>query len=220
MKRAFLFLAIAFFSLATVSSAENPRSPAELTLTPQPKEVQLHDGSFRVRAATRILVPIRHQAEDRIAAETLAEDIQDQSGLQIKIIGSKEKGKQQHSTIELARLQDRSVGKFLRSKGLTADSIGDEGYVLFSDRFRLVVAANTGQGLFYGVQTLRQLLREDDGKLVCPSVSIRDWPSMEWRGVQDHVSRGPTKRVFDFASQPLVAQKEAALASIVKFFNH
>jgi hypothetical protein len=100
----------------------------------------------------------------------------------------------------------------------------------------LIVAANTGQGLFYGVQTLRQLLRKDDGKLVCPAVAIRDWPSMEWRGVQDDLSRGPIptedfmkrqirtlaaykvnmfalymEHVFDFASQPLVAPKEAAL---------
>ena len=136
----------------------------------------------------------------------------------------------------LARLQDLSVRNFLASKGLKADSIGDQGYLLFSDKTHLIVAANTGQGLFYGVQTLRQLLRQDDGKLICPAVSIRDWPSMEWRGVQDDISRGPIptedymkrqirtlaaykvnvfalymEHVFDFASQPLLAPKEAAL---------
>jgi hexosaminidase len=208
----------------------------QLKLIPEPKEVQMHEGSFRVRSTTRILVELGHQEEDRIAAETLAEEISDQSGLKLSIISSKEKAKQVRSTIVLARLQDRSVKDFLASKGLKADTIGDQGYLLFSDKFHLIVAANTGQGLFYGVQTLRQLLREDDGKLICPAVGIRDWPSMEWRGVQDDISRGPIptedymkrqirtlaaykvnlfalymEHVFDFASQPLVAPKEAAL---------
>ena len=207
-----------------------------LKLIPQPKEIQLHEGNFRIRPTTKILVPFGHQSEDRIAAETLAEEIHDQSGLNIPITGSKEKGKQQASTIELARLQDASVRKFLESKGLKADSIGDQGYLLYADSRGLIVAANTGQGLFYGVQTLRQLLHMEDGKLVCPAVGIRDWPSLAWRGVQDDISRGPIpteefmkrqirilasykinlfalymEHVFDFASQPLIAPKEAAL---------
>jgi hexosaminidase len=235
MKKIVLFL---FALLLTIPSilAENPTSHSELKLIPQPKEVQPHQGSFRIRATTKILVEFGHQAEDRIAAETLAEEIHDQSGLNLRITGSKEKGKQPGSTIELARLQDLSVKKFLQLRGLRSDSIGDQGYLLYADRYRLIVAANAGQGLFYGVQTLRQLLHQEDGKLVCPAVSIRDWPSMEWRGVQDDISRGPIpteefmkrqirilaaykvnlfalymEHVFDFASQPLVAPKEAAL---------
>ncbi len=208
----------------------------QLNLIPEPKEVRLQQGGFRVRPTTRILVEFGHQEEDRIAAETLAEEIHDQSGLKLSITGSKEKARQVRSTIVLARLQDQSVRNFLAAKGLHADSIGDQGYLLYSDKTHLIVAANTGQGLFYGVQTLRQLLRQDDGKLICPAVSIRDWPSMEWRGVQDDISRGPIptedymkrqirtlaaykvnvfalymEHVFDFASQPLLAPKDAAL---------
>jgi hexosaminidase len=234
-KRAFFLLAVLLL-LVPVMSAETPGPENQLKLIPQPKEVQQHEGSFRVRPTTRILVEFGHQSEDSIAAETLAEEIHDQSGLKVSITGSKEKARQVRSTIALARLQDRSVREFLESKGLKADSIGDQGYLLFSDKSHLIVAANTGQGLFYGVQTLRQLLREDDGKLICPAVAIRDWPSMEWRGVQDDISRGPIptedfmkrqirtlaaykvnlfalymEHVFDFASQPLLAPKEAAL---------
>ncbi len=190
MKR--LVLVIALVVLATSwSSADGSPVQKQLKLIPQPKEVQIRDGSFRVRSATKILVEFGHQQEDRIAAETLAEEIHDQSGLNVGIIGSREKGKQHRSTIELARLQDKSVRRFLEAKGLKADAIGDQGYLLFSDKLRLIVAANTGQGLFYGVQTLRQLLHREGGVLVCPAVSIRDWPSMEWRGVQDDISRSP-----------------------------
>jgi hexosaminidase len=238
MKRGVPFLAVVLLLAIPLISAETPASSTELKLIPAPKEVQIHDGSFRVRTTTKILVEFGHQSEDRIAAETLAEEIHDQSGIQVSIIGSKEKGKQQPSTIELARLQDRTVRDFLAARGLKSDSIGDQGYLLFSDTAHLIVAANTGQGLFYGVQTLRQLLRHDGANLVCPAVSIRDWPSMAWRGVQDDISRGPIptedfmkrqirtlaaykinlfalymEHVFDFASQPLVAPKEAALTA-------
>jgi hexosaminidase len=241
MKKAvlvFLFIPVVLLSVSAAETpvAITPNAAKQLKLIPEPKEVQLHAGSFRVTAATRILVEFGHQAEDRIAAETLAEEIHDQSGLKLSISGEKNEAKPEPSTIVLARLEDAKVKRFLASKGLKADPIGDQGYLLFSDDTHLIVAANTGQGLFYGVQTLRQLLHGDGQKLICPAVSIRDWPSMEWRGVQDDISRGPIpteefmkrqirtlaaykvnlfalymEHVFDFASQPLVAPKEAAL---------
>ncbi len=239
MKKQRAFLPLVLLLLAPLMPAEN--SPEnQLKLIPAPKEVKVRQGVFQVKPTTRILVEFGHQAEDRIAAETLAEEIHDESGFKLNITGakanSKHESKEAGSNIVLARLQDRKVRNFLASKGLKADSIGDQGYLLFSDQSHLIVAANTGQGLFYGVQTLRQLLRPQGHSLICPAVSIRDWPSMEWRGVQDDISRGPIptedfmkrqirtlaaykinlfalymEHVFDFASQPLVAPKEAAL---------
>ncbi len=86
----------------------------------------------------------------------------------------------------LARLQDRRVRRFLARQGVDAPmkSVGEEGYLLFSDKSHLIVAANTGEGLFYGVQTLRQLLRPSGKDLICPAVRIRDWPSMDWRSLE------------------------------------
>lgn len=188
MKKYAFFL---FVALLPVALGQGLDPVGQLKLTSATKEVRLQQGPFRVRANTKILVAFGHLSEDRLAAETLAEEIQDHSGLKVSINGSTEKVRDVRRAIVLARLQDRSVRDFLASKGLKADSIGDEGYLLFSDKTHVIVAANTGQGLFYGVQTLRQLLREDDGKLICPPVSIRDLPSMELRGVQNDASRGP-----------------------------
>ena len=163
----------------------------QLKLVPAPKEVQLRDGGFQVRRRTKIFVQLGHQSEDRIAAETLAEEVADQSGLRLDILGMKAAGKAEGGAIVLARLQDARVRRFLARNGLRADDVvGQDGYLLFSDRSHLIVAANTGQGLFYGVQTLRQLLRSDAKGLMCPAVGIRDWPSLERRGVQNDLSRG------------------------------
>ncbi len=152
----------------------------QLQLMPAPKEVQLRDGGFHVGPRTKIFVLLGHQSEDRIAAETLAEEVADQSGLKLDILGMKAAGKAEDGAIVLARLQDSRVRKFLARNGLKADNVvGTDGYLLFSDNSHLIVAANTGQGLFYGVQTLRQLLRPAGKGLICPAVGIRDWPSLE-----------------------------------------
>ena len=173
-----------------------------LKLEPAPKEVQLRDGGFRVRSGTKIFVQLGHQSEDRIAAETLAEEIADQSGMQLDILGMNPAGKAEGGSIVLARLQDRRVRRFLARNGLKADeAVGDEGYLLFSDKSHLIVAARTGQGLFYGVQTLRQLLRAEGKDLICPAVTIRDWPNLEEHNRED-LSRDTPPPALQFMHRP------------------
>jgi hypothetical protein len=184
-KSAQLVLTIAAFVFVCLAATRALASDdSQLKLLPQPKEVNLHRGSFHVGSGTRILVQFGHQEEDRIAAETLAEEIADQSGLKLNIVGAKigwkAVAKDNGSSIILTRLQDRRVLRFLNSQGLKADaSVGDQGYLLFSDKSHLIVAANTGQGLFSGVQTLRQLLHAEGKQLTCPAVTIRDWPGLQ-----------------------------------------
>jgi len=173
-------------ALVAMDSTSHPA----LHLVPAPKEVQLHDGGFQVGPRTRIFVQLGHQSEDRIAAETLAEQVADQSGLQLDILGMKAAGKAESGAIVLARLQDRRVRQFLAKKGLHADEVvGEDGYLLLSDKSHLIVAARSGQGLFYGVQTLRQLLRPAGKGLMCPAVGIRDWPNLGHVGEQRDLSR-------------------------------
>jgi N-acetyl-beta-hexosaminidase len=151
--------------------------------------VQLREGGFQVGPQTKIFVQLGHQAEDRIAAETLADEVQSQSGLQLNILGMKAEGKAEDGAIVLARLDDDRVRHFLARNGLRTDSaVGSSGYLLFSDKDHLIVAANSGEGLFYGVQTLRQLLRPAGNGLICPAVGIRDWPSLQ-KSVHESLSK-------------------------------
>jgi hexosaminidase len=180
MKKSILRVLVAALLCAPALMAIDATPEAVLKLEPAPKEVQMRDGGFRVGPHTKIFVLLGHQSEDRIAAETLAEEVQDQAGLRLNIQGMKAAGKAGDGAIVLARLQDSRVRRFLARNGLSADqTIGQDGYLLFSDHSHLIVAANSGQGLFYGVQTLRQLLKPAGKGLICPAVGIRDWPSFE-----------------------------------------
>jgi hyaluronoglucosaminidase len=178
MNRRILQIVPCFLLCASVWAMDSDAKPL-LKLEPAPKEVQIRGGGFRVGRKTKIFVLRGHQMEDRIAAETLVEEVADQSGLKLNIGSMKPAGKAEGGAIVLARLQDSRVRHFLARNGLRADDlVGDDGYLLFSDKTHLIVAAKTGQGLFYGVQTLRQLLRPAGKGLLCPAVEIRDWPSM------------------------------------------
>ena len=174
---------------ASALSALDSDGRSALKLVPPPKEVQLRDGGFEVGPRTKIFVQLGHQSEDRIAAETLAEEVADQSGLKLDILGMKAAGKAEDGAIVLARLQDSRVRQFLARNGLKDDRVGENGYLLFSDKSHLIVAAKTGQGLFYGVQTLRQLLRPAGKGVICPAVGIRDWPSLEMRSTQGDLTQ-------------------------------
>jgi N-acetyl-beta-hexosaminidase len=172
-------------------------------LVPAPKEVQLRDGGYQLNRHTRILVQLGHQSEDRIAAETLAEEVADHSGLQLNIIGVKIGRRMNDGVIVLARLDDARVRRFLAAKGLNTNQLGDEGYLLFSDKTHLIVAANSGQGLFSGVQTLRQLLSPAGKGLLCPAVGIRDWPSFDGLGrTPSDMSRGTVPESLEKMRRP------------------
>lgn len=176
-KRAVLAAVCVLFCCGALRATDSGGRTVKLVPTPQ--EVHVRDGGYRVNRHTRILVQFGHQAEDRIAAETLAEQVADQSGLQLDIIGAKSGRKMDDGVIVLARLEDARVRQFLAAKGLRGDELGDQGYLLFSDESHLIVAANSGQGLFSGVQTLRQLLSPAGKHVFCPAIAIRDWPSLQ-----------------------------------------
>ena len=188
MKRIIAIAGLVLTGVASLGALDSPSSRA-LNLEPQPKEVQMRAGGFQVGPRTKIFVQLGHQSEDRIAAETLAEEVQAQSGITLDILGMKAEAKAEGGAIVLARLQDDRVRAFLEKNGLRADqALGSEGYLLFSDKSHLIVAANSGEGLFYGVQTLRQLLRPAAKGLICPAVGIRDWPNLQRTDSQNSLS--------------------------------
>ncbi len=99
----------------------------------------------------------------------------------------------------------------LTREGADAE-LGAEGYSLTSGADGVTIVALQGAGLFYGVQTLRQLLPWfveyegiQDRPMAVPWVRISDTPRYEWRGVMLDVARHffeprDVKRVIDLAA--------------------
>lgn len=62
----------------------------------------------------------------------------------------------------------------------------EEGYHLSADRQKITITAATPHGIFNGIQTLLQLLRDD---AVIDACDITDWPAFPWRGYMVDVGR-------------------------------
>ncbi|PWG81466.1 family 20 glycosylhydrolase [Pararcticibacter amylolyticus] len=88
------------------------------------------------------------------------------------------------------RNQDPVFDKLCRRLGLLKQDTGKEGYELLIDNERIVLVANTAQGLFYGKQSLKQLLRSARNNRL-EGMHIIDTPALKYRGVMDDISRGP-----------------------------
>jgi hexosaminidase len=57
----------------------------------------------------------------------------------------------------------------------------DQAYRLKLNSSEISINANASAGLFYGIQTLLQLLRMENGKVFLPEGEIYDWPDLELR---------------------------------------
>lgn len=64
-----------------------------------------------------------------------------------------------------------------------------ESYSLTADEASVVVTGADAAGLFYGVQTLGQLLTRDDDAWIVPAVTVEDSPRFAYRGVMLDVAR-------------------------------
>jgi hexosaminidase len=95
--------------------------------------------------------------------------------------------------VRLLHAKDASAKELIAHVHLAFDpAMHDEGYVIVPDgQTGVAVIAETSAGLFYGAQTVKQLIRGSGKDTVLLVPTIRDWPAMAHRGLSDDWSRGP-----------------------------
>ena len=155
-------------------------SSASLPVIPLPSEMAESSGQFAISKTTPIAVD--GNAEDiRATAEVLSHLLASPLGAALRL--------------EMAT-QSPVKGAILLTKTNADAGLGEEGYELNVTPDAIVIRAGSSAGLFYGVQTLRQLLPADvevGGKtaqvLNVPCVAIKDSPRFRWRGLMLDVSR-------------------------------
>src|SRR5580700_5621175 len=165
----FLFCAAAVFG-----------ATSDLALIPVPQKVQRFDGAFTLLPKSHIYA----DSASRQTAEQLAEELRPATGYPLKV---KTKW---FSSLEVPG------AIFLTTKNPNTN-LGAEGYELTVATNSIVIRAPTQAGLFYGAQTLLQLLPPEifSSNVVttttwqAPCVQIEDWPRFPWRGLMLDVSR-------------------------------
>ncbi|KKL14129.1 hypothetical protein LCGC14_2518850, partial [marine sediment metagenome] len=66
----------------------------------------------------------------------------------------------------------------------------NQGYIIVCTESEILIDAHSHQGLFYGIQTLLQIINSSYDKLSIKKVRIIDFPALKIRGVSDDISRG------------------------------
>ena len=95
----------------------------------------------------------------------------------------------------------------------------DEGYVIMPDGNRLVVIGATSAGVFYGAQTVKQLVSGDGSQARLYRATIRDWPAMRYRGFHDDISRGPVP-TLDFQKKQIRTLAAYKVNFFSPYFEH
>ena len=155
-------------------------SLASLPLIPLPSDVAESSGLFAISKTTPI------------AVENDAEDVRATAGVLSHLLAAPLGAAPRLETATAAPVK----GAILLTKANADAALGEEGYELKVTPDAIVIRAASSAGLFYGVQTLRQLLPPDieaGGKTVevlnVPCVAIKDSPRFRWRGLMLDVSR-------------------------------
>ena len=150
-------------AMATLVAAQN--------IVPKPQETKAGDDEpFELTARTRITIADETM---RPIAEYLASHLEPATGFHLPIV------------------MEKPAAGDIQLTNLYADAnLGDEGYAINCGKPGVAISAPKLAGLFYGVQTLRQLLppqiesrnKVADVKWTAPCVEIRDWPRFKYRG--------------------------------------
>ena len=171
--------------------AQQPPAASTIRLIPQPRQITVKPETFRLANHTRIVLADPRSVDDRFAANDFANDLQETARLATRISNSSAR-----HAILVGSLDLPSVQAALKRFGLSVPaSLDAEGYVLTVNANEVVIAGKTPAGTFYGLQTLKQLVRGEGPAAFIPAVEIIDWPALRWRGVSDDISRGPVPTV-------------------------
>lgn len=94
-----------------------------------------------------------------------------------------------------------------------------EGYAIIPDGKGLALTAASDSGIFYALQTIKQLVSGNGTSAVLHTATIRDWPAMRYRGLSDDLSRGPVP-TFEFHQKQIRTLAEFKLNIYSPYFEH
>ena len=164
-----LFLFLIFAVTRTFGQSQ------EINLIPKPVEMHRMEGKCELSSSSTIGY---NNKEAAATADMLADKINTATGFSLKA----QQDKSATIQFNLNRKPDEQLGK--------------EGYTLTADTKGVTITANETAGLFYGMQTLLQLMPDQiespspvNVNWTIPAVSIIDYPRFGWRGLMLDVSR-------------------------------
>src|SRR5688572_30381417 len=160
-----------------------------LQVIPRPRTMTPSNTRFALTKEVRLVLAEPRSVDNKFSAEDFLSDARETANVTLRIGNAR-----RHILVgELDR--PRILAALKKAGANIPGGLDGEGYVLSVTEDQIVVGGQTEAGTFYGLQTLKQLVRGDGANAFVPGVQIVDWPSMRWRAVSDDISRGPVPTV-------------------------
>jgi len=187
---------VALASMARVPaflfSAAPPGSGGTLSdsplLFPTPREMKVGDGYFVLDNQTSLLLPSTPLAGDLHLSRCLTAELSDWYDLALRPQQAEEVPAAGRfilmGSIDNPLIRQHCARLQLQ---LNEKTPGPEGYLLHVDETAVLVAGGDARGAFYGLQSLRQLIRKSDQQCRIPRLDVKDWPDKPFRGVKLYV---------------------------------
>ena len=167
--------ALTLFGVPGKAATASPLFSRGYTVIPAPQQVDLKGGDFEFSSGWRLALGPGVKSDD-VAVESLKDGLSSRYGVTLAPAG---RGHAQGHVITLA-IQPGAV-----QMGPTEDknrtTLEQEAYKLELGSNGIHIIGNSATGLFYGVETLVQLVKSSGDKLWLPAGAITDWPDLENR---------------------------------------
>jgi hypothetical protein len=180
-------LGIAAALIGLSAWAGEPEPPPHLT--PVPKVWRRTGGDIALSASLSIVLGSKATEPERYAAETLQQHIQRRFARAIPIHVEDKVPEGAQQVVLLGQAETNAwLARLLREKGIEheprSESRDDFLIEIVADGARQVVVLGgaSARAVTYAQDAFFQLLERKDGGVVFPAVSLRDWPSIAWRG--------------------------------------
>lgn len=158
---------LVIFIFCFLAFSLNTYAGSEINVIPKPQKFSLGQGYFPFNPQTKLVY-----ADN--ALKSVADAYQDVLKNEFSILVTHQNNK---------LLSKNAIYLQLDSK------LGKEEYVLDVQTDKIVCKASSNAGLFYGLQTLAQLIQTENGKSTVPALLIEDAPVYGWRGYMLDESR-------------------------------
>jgi hexosaminidase len=151
-----------------------PLSARGYTVLPVPQRVSLGEQDFALTDGWQLA--LEHVQASDVAVESLKEQLSERCYLSI---GDTAAARSRGGVIRLdIAAHSVAIGDVTdKSK----EQIEEQAYRLILKPQEIRLTANAAPGLFYGVQTLIQLLKPRNGRWLLPEGEITDWPDLQMR---------------------------------------
>jgi len=158
------------------------------SVVPTPKEITISGAPIALESVA-IVVGGKASEPEKYAAETLQRTIKKRFG-QVWPVRRENENLSAYKTVILLgqRGTNGMLDRLCREwrANLNEKSPGHDGYIIRMGKSQgrqvVMVGGSNPRGVVYGQDTLFQLISRRNGKLLLARASVRDWPSIPWRG--------------------------------------